>query len=73
MLGAIAGDVIGSVPERRTIKTTAFPLFVTRSHITDDAVLTVAVAHALMTDVDYGQDMRGFGRRYPHASYRRSF
>ncbi len=41
MLGAIAGDVIGSVYERNNIKTTSFPLFRADSRFTDDTVLTV--------------------------------
>ena len=44
MLGAIAGDVIGSVHERAGTKTKDFPLFVDHSQFTDDTVLTVAVA-----------------------------
>lgn len=44
MLGAIAGDIIGSVHEFRGLKTTEFPLFVAESRFTDDTVLSVAVA-----------------------------
>ncbi len=50
MLGAIAGDIIGSPYEfnRNNIKTTEFPLFSPRSRFTDDTVMTFAVAQALM-------------------------
>jgi ADP-ribosylglycohydrolase len=41
MLGAIAGDVIGSVYEVRPVKTTRFPLFQPLCRFTDDTVLTV--------------------------------
>ena len=44
MLGAILGDVIGSVQEGAGTKTKDFPLFVQRSTFTDDSILTVAVA-----------------------------
>ena len=44
MLGAIVGDVIGSVHEAAGTKTKDFPLFVPPSTFTDDSVLTVAVA-----------------------------
>jgi ADP-ribosylglycohydrolase len=44
MLGAIAGDVIGSVHEFIRTKTKNFPLFVRHSTFTDDSVLTAAVA-----------------------------
>ena len=50
MLGAIAGDIIGSPYEfdSNNIKTTDFPLFSERSRFTDDTVMTAAVAEALM-------------------------
>ncbi len=48
MLGAIAGDVIGSVHEQARTKTKDFPLFVPKSTFTDDTVLTVAVAESLL-------------------------
>ena len=41
MLGAIAGDIIGSVYENENIKTTEFPLFSRFSRFTDDTVLTI--------------------------------
>ena len=73
MLGAVAGDVIGSVFEARPIKTTEFPLFGAGSTFTDDTVLTVAVAYAILHDVDYVIALKSFGRRYPHAGYGGSF
>ncbi len=73
MLGAIAGDVIGSICERRPAKTTAFPLFQPDSRFTDDTVLTVAVAHALLHDGDYAAALHRFARRYPRAGYGGSF
>ena len=69
MLGAIAGDVIGSVYEAHPIKTTDFPLFQPRSRFTDDTVLTVAVAHAILEGEPYGAALRRYGRAYPHAGY----
>lgn len=47
MLGAITGDVIGSVYEANPIKTTNFPLFTKHSRFTDDTVLTMATALAV--------------------------
>jgi ADP-ribosylglycohydrolase len=73
MLGAIAGDVIGSVYERRRTKSTEFPLFHGESTFTDDTVLTVAVAHAILHGQDYGESIRDFGQRYPGAGYGASF
>ena len=73
MLGAIAGDIIGSVYEWRPIKTTDFPLFQAGSRFTDDTVLTVAVAQAILTDGDYAAALREVGRRYPNAGYGGTF
>ncbi len=73
MIGAIAGDIIGSVYERGRIKTKDFALFSPRCHFTDDTVLTVAVAQAILTDGDYLRAVRQFGRRYPHAGYGSAF
>jgi ADP-ribosylglycohydrolase len=73
MIGSIAGDVIGSVHERHGLKTTTFPLFVEYSRFTDDTVLTVATASAIMLDSDYGRAYKDFGRRYPRRGYGGSF
>ena len=63
MLGAIVGDVIGSVHEGTGTKTKDFPLFVPRSTFTDDSVLTVAVAEWLLT----GHDLVDLLHRYVDA------
>lgn len=49
MLGAIVGDIVGSLYEfsGNNIKTTKFPLFSERSHFTDDTVMTCAVAECI--------------------------
>lgn len=47
MLGAIAGDIIGSVYESNNIKTKEFELFDARCFFTDDTVLTVALADSI--------------------------
>jgi len=54
MFGAIIGDVIGSVYEWVRTKRTDFKLFCPKTDFTDDTVLTVATADALMHDGDYG-------------------
>jgi ADP-ribosylglycohydrolase len=73
MIGAISGDIIGSVYEHQAIKTTVFPLFSRDSTFTDDTVLTVAVADSILNNVDYAVSLKRFGRRYPHAGYGASF
>jgi ADP-ribosylglycohydrolase len=73
MFGAVAGDVIGSCFEFHTVKTTDFPLFGPRSTFTDDSVLTVAVAYALLKGQDYVTCFKRFGCQYPHAGWGGSF
>lgn len=69
MIGAIAGDIIGSVYEWNNIKTTDFPLFTLQSRFTDDTVLTVAVADSILNGKDYATTLKEYGRRYPDAGY----
>lgn len=73
MFGAIAGDVIGSVYEGYPIKTVDFPLFQKFSCFTDDTVLTVATAFAILKKMDYASAYKNFGRRYPDAGYGGAF
>ena len=73
MIGAIAGDIIGSVYEHWPIKTKAFPLFQDRCTFTDDTVLTVAIAEAILSGVPYVDSIRRIGRCYPRAGYGGSF
>jgi ADP-ribosylglycohydrolase len=66
MLGAIAGDMIGSVYEFRNHKTKEFPLFTERSSFTDDTILTVAVADAILHGMDYVTAFQSYYRNYPN-------
>ena len=69
MLGAIAGDVIGSVHEFKPIKTKDFDLLSLNCKFTDDTVMTVAVAEACMNEEPYVDSMQAWGRKYPFAGY----
>ncbi len=79
MIGAILGDMIGSPYEfDRGGKTRDFPLFIGTSEFTDDTVMTVAVAEALMNTMGQSDEdiqsalvvsMRRWGRRYPDAGF----
>ena len=72
MLGAIIGDVVGSVYEWHNIKTKDFPLFQDRCFFTDDSVMTIAVAEAILNGGkkdDFIDSMKKFGRMYPDAGY----
>lgn len=73
MLGAIAGDIIGSVYEWNRIKTKEFPLFSPGCTFTDDSVLTVALAEAIMDKSDYGKLLKDYYRRYPDRCYGGAF
>lgn len=79
MIGAILGDMIGSPYEfDRSPKTKEFPLFSKYSEFTDDSVMTVAVADALMSAMGKTDDeikvalvdsMQKWGKKYPDAGY----
>lgn len=73
MIGAIAGDIIGSVYEHNPIKTEDFPLFSPYSRITDDTVMTLAIARAILLGKDYGFEMKRLGKLYPGAGYGGNF
>ena len=78
MLGALIGDIVGSVYEFDNIKTKDFSLLSKNSRFTDDSVMTLAVAEVLQhgkTD-DPDEIVRIFqkwGRAYPNAGYGASF
>jgi ADP-ribosylglycohydrolase len=69
MLGAIAGDVIGSVFERHNTKSTDFQLFSSQTTYTDDSILTIAIADAILTGKSYKESVLDWGRRYPNRGY----
>ncbi|WP_419663994.1 ADP-ribosylglycohydrolase [Desulfosarcina variabilis str. Montpellier] len=71
MIGAIAGDMIGSPYEAHPKKNTDIPMRVER--FTDDTVLTVAVAHAILTGEDYAECLKRFAQRHPGAGYGGTF
>lgn len=73
MLGAIAGDIIGSAFESEPVKHTGFKLFSERSRFTDDTVLTVATAYAILRKESYMKAYKAFGRRYPDRGYGNNF
>ncbi|BBB89924.1 MAG TPA: ADP-ribosylglycohydrolase family protein [Methylomusa anaerophila] len=73
MLGAIAGDIIGSVYEWNNIKTKDFPLFSDQCRFTDDTVLTAAVADSYMNGIRYSDSFVRYYTLYPHAAYGQGF
>jgi len=73
MLGAIAGDMIGVPWESSGEKRHDFPLFTEYSRFSDDTVMTVAIASALLENRDYAPAMRAYGRRHIFAGFGKSF
>src|SRR5262245_19938581 len=78
MLGAIAGDIIGSVYEGKvawqSARTSRFqPLFHPRCRFTDDTVLTIAVAESVLHGGDLVDLFKNYARRYPWAGYGGTF
>ena len=73
MIGAIAGDIAGSRFEWHNIKTKDFSLFTPEDRPTDDSVMTLAIARALLSGGNPASAavrwMRELGRRYPEAGY----
>ena len=73
MIGAIAGDIIGSVYEGLDEKTKRFPLFGPHNWFTDDTVLTVAVAESILRGSDLVDILHDYFHRYPQVGYGGSF
>ena len=83
MLGAIIGDIVGSVYERHNIKTKEFEFFSTRHQCrpTDDSIMTLAVANAILNTENYNlslekeavKQMPILGAMYPRAGYGGNF
>ena len=71
MLGAITGDIVGSVYEHANIKTKDFPLFSEGCRFTDDTVCTIAIADCLMNDGDFAEYLGRYALRHPGRGYRR--
>lgn len=65
MLGAIIGDIVGSVYEWNNVKTKDFgPLFHEKAFYTDDTICTIAVADALIHGRHAGEALMDWGGRY---------
>lgn len=69
MIGAIAGDIIGSRFEGDPSPPADFELFHPSCRFTDDTVCTVAVADAVMSRADFADTLRRYVRRHPNRGY----
>ncbi len=75
MIGAIIGDVVGSPYEGKKMDLFDynFPLFNDRSTFTDDTILTIATAKAILEDISYEKVYLDLGRKYRRKGYGSSF
>ena len=73
MIGSIIGDIVGSVFEHRNIKITNFKLFNFGARFTDDTVLTIAIADAILNNQPYDVALQKWGQRYPGRGYGNHF
>jgi ADP-ribosyl-[dinitrogen reductase] hydrolase len=73
ILGAIIGDVIGSVFEWNNVKSTDFELFSKATDFTDDSVLTFATMDSILNGIDYSKSYQEYGRRFPNRGYGGNF
>jgi ADP-ribosylglycohydrolase len=71
VIGAIAGDMIGAPYERSQIKRKDFNILV--SGFTDDTVLTVAVADAVLNRGDFAKTIKQYAQKYPYQGYGGTF
>lgn len=76
MIGAVIGDIVGSIYEWNNIKTKDFILFEEGCHFTDETVMNFAVANGLMRCNSketlkqcLTEEMQRLGRLYPFAGY----
>ena len=69
MIGAIAGDIIGSAYEFHGTKNYGFQIFEVGSNFTDDTILTVAMADCILHHKNYAVTIKEYGRRYPYGGY----
>jgi ADP-ribosylglycohydrolase len=69
MLGALIGDIVGSIYEWDNHRSKDFPLFGPGCDYTDDSVCTVALADALLTGADPARHLQAWCRRHPGRGY----
>ena len=69
MLGAIVGDIVGSIYEFNNHRSKDFSLFGGGCNFTDDTVLTVAIADCLLNQGNYAEYIKNYARKYPNRGY----
>lgn len=72
MLGAIIGDIVGSrfeFSKLRNNKSREFDFFHEDCHFTDDTILTIATADAIINNKDFAKTYKEWVRKYPDSKY----
>lgn len=69
IIGAIIGDIVGSRFEFNNYRDIDFEFFTISNELTDDTVMTMAVAEWLVTDCNLAECMRRWGKAYPYVGY----
>ena len=69
LLGAIIGDIVGSIYEFNNRRSKEFPFFGPDADFTDDTVCTIAVADALLHGIDPAEALHDWCGRYPGRGY----
>jgi ADP-ribosylglycohydrolase len=73
MIGAIIGDIVGSAYINRPVDANNFQLLLPQSAYTDDTVLTLSTADALLNKESFTETLRKWTRAFPKAGYREEF
>ncbi len=73
MLGAIIGDIIGSVYENNNVKSKDFNLFTKMSSFTDDSILTISLADSIINNKDFTNNLKLYTQKYPNKGYGSNF
>ncbi len=73
IIGAIAGDILGSSYQCKNPKTTSFKLLQPDATYTDDTVLTIAIADSLINKKKFAPTLAEYGKKYPDRGYGKNF
>ena len=73
IIGAVIGDIVGSTYEFRKTVDKEYELYQEKCTYTDDTVLTVAIADALLHNRDFGEAIFEWANKFPHAGFGERF
>jgi len=73
IFSGIIGDIIGSRFEKRSSVPENFKLFTPSCRFTDDSVLTIAVADAILKGISYERMIKNYYHKYPNSGYGKAF